>query len=44
MKRALWALAVVTLLGCGNTKAPQKEAETTQEKVETVESVENCEQ
>lgn len=36
MKRALWALAVVTLLGCSNTKAPQKEAETTQEKVETV--------
>jgi hypothetical protein len=24
------------LLGCDNTKAPQKEAETTQEKVETV--------
>ena len=36
MKRALWALAVVTLLGCGNTKAPEKEAKATQEKVETV--------
>jgi hypothetical protein len=24
------------LLGCSNTKAPQKEAETTQEKVDTV--------
>lgn len=36
MKRALWALAVITLLNCCDTKTPQKEAETTQEKVEVV--------
>ncbi len=36
MKKALWVLAVVTLLGCADTNPPQKWVESKKEKVESV--------
>lgn len=36
MKKALWVLAVVTLLGCSDTNPPQKQVEKSEENVESV--------